>query len=61
MSIIKPTTSIHKDRDEEWSPSGMFLVLQLQELMKKETFDLKDGKSWPLVTFNGMPQAAFSG
>ena len=26
-----------------------------------ERFDFKDGKSWPLLTFNGLPQAAFTG
>lgn len=39
---MKAPTSTHKERGEEWVPSGTFLVLQLEELLKQEAFDLKD-------------------
>lgn len=51
--VIKVFASTHKERDEEWAPNGMFLVLQLWELeKKKEAFDLKDqrfGNFWHLM------------
>lgn len=39
----------------KWNVSGSTII------GIDEKRDLKDGKSWPLLTFSGLPQAAFTG